>query len=724
VTVGSGFSSHDHEPNRRTMGRKNLPANAALIKTETAEMPSLGKLWPVWGVLVACVWIAFSPVLNNGFVDWDDKGWILENYSFRGLGWEQVRFAFTTFLGGLYQPLGWLVQSLTYEFSGLDPYGFHLSSLLFHVLNVVLLHLFCVRLLARTMPEVAARLGGALGWLCGVPVVLYAVHPLRVEPVAWATCQAYLPSVAFSLLAALAYLRAHPSSGVFRRSWMIGSSVLIVLAVLSKGSAVVLPFVFLILDVYPLRRLGPDGHRPSWPAVRKVLIEKCPVLVFCLAFMAVAFEAKRLRVEPEETPQPVLVARVAQASFAACFYLEKTAWPFGITAFYPRPEGGDFQTIPFAACVAGVALAVSAAFWLRRRWPWSLAALAAYLVIASPYLGLARVGRTLAADRYSYAPMMAWVVLGCAGLCRLVQRRWSQPVVLGAGAGALAVACGLMALCSSQCRVWDSSEHLWGQALEHARWSSELHCFMGATLADEGKLEAAIAEYREALCIRPDYFQATCDLGVALDRRGDTDAAVAYLREADRLRPSNARVHLNLGEALAHQGHLDEAVALYREGLRLQPNFPNLHFSLGVALLRQRKVDEAIEELTKAVELRPWYTEAYAILGGAFVLRGQQDEAVGLYRKALRLDPDHSAARINLGLALARQGRSAEAITQLREAIHRDRQNPEAHHVLGAILFSLGRVEQAATEFEETLRLRPDHAKARAFLALARGNRK
>jgi protein O-mannosyl-transferase len=639
----------------------------------------------------------------------------------KGLGWEPIEFAFTTFMGGVYQPLGWLVQSLTYAFYGLDPRGYHLVSLLFHVVNVVLLHLLCVGLLARKMPEFAERRGGALAWLCGVPVGLYAVHPLRVETVAWASCQAYLPSVSFSLLATLAYLRAHPSSGVFRRDWMIRSSVLIVLAVLSKGSAVVLPVVFLILDAYPLGRLGLEN--PSWATVRKVLIEKGPILVFCLASTAVAFEAKRMRVEPEVTNGPVLVGRVAQASFGACFYLEKTAWPFGITAFYPRPEGGDFQTPLFAACFAGVVLAVSAAFWLRRRWPWLLAALAAYLVIASPYLGLVRVGIPLASDHYGHAPIMAWVVLGCAGLCRLAQRRWSRAVLLGAGAGTLVVACSLMALCSAQCRVWDSSEHLWGQALEHAEWSSELHHFLGSSLADEGKLERAIAEFREALRIRPQYFEATCDLGAALDGRGETDAAIAYLLEAKRLRPKNARVLLNLGGALVHRGRVDEAVALYREALQLEPDLPNLHFNLGVALLHQRKVDEAINELTRAVELRPWYTEAYTILGGAFVLQGRQDEAVVQYRKALRLDPDQSAPRISLGLALARQGRSAEAITQLREAIRRDRQSPEAHNVLAAVLVTMGRIEEAAAEFEEVLRLRPDHAQARIFLAKARGSR-
>ncbi len=701
------------------MGRRNLPATVAL---KTDEMPGAGRLWPVWAVLAACVWTAFSPVLGNGFVDWDDPGWILENPSFRGLGWEQIRFAFTTFTGGVYQPLGWLVQSLTYEFFGLDPRGYHRVSLLFHVVNVALLHLLCVRLVARRMPEFAERRGGLVAWLCGVPVALYAVHPLRVELVAWASPQAYLPSITFSLLATLAYLRAHPSSGVFRRPWMIGSSVLVVLAVLTKGSAVVLPVVFLILDAYPLGRLGPG--QPSWHAVRRALIEKGPILVFCLVCTAVAFMAKQLWIDPEVTPQPVFVGRVAQASFGACFYLVKTVWPFGITAFYPLPESEDFRTPLFAACFATVVFAVWAAFRLRRRWPWLPAALAAYLVMASPYLGLVRVSVTLASDHYGHAPTMAWVVLGCAGLCRLAQWRWSGAALFGAGAGTLLIACGLMVLCSAQCRVWDSTEHLWSHALQHAGWSSKLHDYMGTSLAKEGKFERAIAEFREALRIRPHDFDATCDLGVALDRSGNTDAAIAYLREALRLQPTNAKTHLNLGAALVRQGHVDEAVALYREALQLQPNFPNLHFNLGIALVHQRKIEKAIHELTRAVELRPGYTEAYAALGAAFVLQGRQEEAIVQYQKALRLDPDHSASRINLGLALARQGRSAEAVSQLRESIRRNRQNPEAHHVLGAILASLGRIEEAASEYEAVLRLRPDHAKARAFLAMARSSRK
>jgi Tetratricopeptide repeat len=290
------------------------------------------------------------------------------------------------------------------------------------------------------------------------------------------------------------------------------------------------------------------SENPSWPAIGKVVLEKGPILAFCLAFTAVAFEAKRFRVEPEVTIQPLLVARVAQASFGACFYLAKTVWPFGLTAFYPRPERGDFQTPLFAMCFAGVAFMALAALWQRRRRPWLLAALAAYLVLAFPYLGLVRVSVTLAPDRYCHAPTMAWVVLGCAGLCRLAERRWSRPVIFGAAAGTLLTPGGLVALCSAQCRVWDSGEHLWSHALKQAGWSSELHHFMGTTLAEEGKYDRALAD-------------------------------------------------------------------------------------------------------------------------------------------------------------------------------RRNRQNPEAHHVLGAILVTLGRKAEAAAEFEEVLRLRPDHAQARAFLALARGRR-
>ncbi len=698
------------------MGKRKQPISVDPFR------PGLGTLGPVWAVLAVVVGTAFAPTLDNGFVDWDDRDWIVDNQAFRRPGWEPFHYAFTTMKGGVYQPLGWLCQDLTYLLFGLDPRGFHLVSLAFHVANVVLLHLLCVILVARAMPEAAARLGRGLGWLCAIPVGLYAVHPLRVEMVAWASPQAYLPSLTLSLLATLAYLRAQSPDVPDGRRWRIASSLLVVLAVLTKGSAVVLPFVFLILDAYPLGPIGAGTGHPRWPLARRALIEKTPILAFCLAFTVVAFVAKQVGgVDPEATAQPMLVARVAQACFGAWFYLAKTIWPFGISPFYPRPEDENFLTPLFGACVVGLILAVASAFWQRKRRPWLASAMAAYLVIASPYLGLARVSVTLASDRYAHAASMAWVVLACAGLCRIAQRRWSRGALLAAGAGTITLGTALMALGSAQCRVWKSNEHLWQHALACAPWSSQLHDYMGATFAELGETDRAIAEFREALRIRPDRVEALSDLGAALDGQGQIAEALDSLEKAHRLRPELPRVSLNLGSALVHAGRVDEAIALYREALRLQPAFANLHFNLGVALLLQRRVDEGIAALSRAVELRPAYAEAYAAIGGARVLQNRQNDAVDAYRQAVRLDPDHSAARIGLGLSLARTGRVAEAVAQLEQAVDRDPRNPEAHHVLGAVLAAAGRPREAAAEFEQVLRLRPDHARARIALAKARG---
>lgn len=706
--------------------RKTAPmpsARPASVPVSTANLePGLGTLGPVWVVLAIGVWIAFSPALYNGFVDWDDKVHILDNHAFRGLGWEQIQSAFTSVRGGVYQPVGWLVQSLTYVCFGLEPWGYHLVSLVMHVGNVVLLHLLCVSLIVRSMPELAARRARTLGWLCAIPVAVYAVHPLRVEPVAWAASQAYFPGAACALMALLAYLRAHPQDGSYRRSWMFGSSLLIAIAALARGSAVVLPFILLILDAYPLGRLG--SKRPLRQALYEVLWEKAPILLFCIAIAGVNIALRPLGVDPEIATGPVYFARVAQACFGAWFYLAKTIWPFGLTGFYPRPEGGDFRSPLFAGCIAALPLAIFAVLWQRRRRPWLLATVMAYLVLVLSYVGLTRVGITLVADRYSYVPMMAWAILACAGLCRLADRRWARPAIVGAGTAALGIIGSLIALSTAQCGVWENSEHLWSQALAHAPWSSELHHYMGSTFAEAGDYEGANAELREALRIRPGYFDATYDLGVLLDKRGETDAAVSYLREADRLRPKDAMVHLSLGGVLVRQGQVDEAISLYRQALHWRPNLANLHFNLGVALLRQHKVSDAIDELNRTIELQPWNAEAHDLLGGALVVNGRLKEAAVQYQKAVRLDPDSAPARIDLGLTLARTGYPAAAIAHLREGVRRHPENAEAHRVLGTILAGIGRNREAAMEFMRVLQLLPNDAQAHELLARMQTDRR
>jgi hypothetical protein len=212
---------------------------------------------------------AFAPIVNNGFVGWDDQPNFEENPAFRGLGWPQLHWAWTTRLLGVYQPLSWMLFEAEYALGGLNPRVYHLTSLILLVLNALVLDALVVALLIRCRPEQYRRHPVAVHAGAAAAAALFMAHPLRVEVVAWASCQPYLPCALFLMLAVLAYLRAHPPEGPTRRGWALAALGLYVAAVLSKAVAVPLPLVFLILDVYPLRRLGWGRGRligPSaWP---------------------------------------------------------------------------------------------------------------------------------------------------------------------------------------------------------------------------------------------------------------------------------------------------------------------------------------------------------------------------------------------------------------------------------------------------------------------------
>ncbi len=388
------------------------------------EPPWDRRAWLVAVPLAALVIAAFLPVLDNGFVDWDDKRNFLENPYCRGLGAAQVKWAWSTFWVGVYQPLAWLLFELEYAIWNLDPRGYHLASLLLHIANAVVLYMLTVALLVRGGAN--ACLGSP--WTCplaaGLATALFAVHPLRVEAVAWASCQPYLPCTLFSMLAVLAYLQAFATGPAPRWGWLAGSFVLFVAALLSKAPAVSLPAVLLILDVYPLRRLGDGPGRWFGPSVRTVWWEKVPFVLLSLVFMGLAVAAKKQFDSLVSIQNYSASARIAQACYDVWFYIVKTVIPRDLTAVYPLPGRLDWLAPPFLVSIlATVAMSVGL-FLMRRRWPGLLAAWLSYLVILAPSSGLIRMNNQLAADRYSYLAMVGLVVLAAAGLCRLGPSLW------------------------------------------------------------------------------------------------------------------------------------------------------------------------------------------------------------------------------------------------------------------------------------------------------------
>ncbi len=515
--------------------------------------PARGRrTWLVAMPLALLVLAAFLPALGNGFVDWDDELNFIKNAQYRGLGWAQVKWAWTTFLLGVYQPLAWLLFEVQYVVFGLDPRGYHLTGLVLHAAAAVALYALTVALLVRCRPDLFLYDPWARAVGAGLATAMFAVHPLRVEAVAWASCQPYLPCALFAMLAVLAYLRAVGAGPSPRRGWLAASFGLFVAAMLSKAAAVSLPAVLVILDVYPLRRLGGGPGRWLGPSARRVWLEKLPFVAMSLVFMALAVAAKA----DSRTLVPLghdgVPGRIAQACYGAWFYLAKTVIPREIAAFYPLPGRIDWSAPPFLASIVAT-LAVSAGlFALRRRWPGLLAAWLSYLVLLAPSSGLVRIGPHLAADRYSYLSMAGLVVPVAAGLgLAWASSRRARAVALLAVAAAIPA---LVLLTWGQCCVWHSSESLWSHALAHGGESGTAHLNLGLALSRRGEVAAAKGHYAEAIRLDPEDFKAHINLGtIALDE-GDIAAAEAHYAEAIRLDPGVVEPRINLGVILSRRG--------------------------------------------------------------------------------------------------------------------------------------------------------------------------
>jgi protein O-mannosyl-transferase len=563
--------------------------------------------------IVAVVTVAaFLPVLTNGFVEhWDDQTNFLENRSFRGFGWTHVRWAWTTTLMGVYQPLGWMLMELQYLAWGMDPRGYHLASLILHAANAVLFYALIRSLVARAMPTAeASRTRPAIPVISGLAAAVFAVHPLRVEVVAWVSCQTYLPSAGFALLSVLTYLRSCVD-GSIRRGWRLASVVLFIVALGCKAVPVGLPFVLLILDVAVLGRRG-AGSSP-----RTLLMEKIPFLVPAIAVAGMAIHAKEiLRADEAATGGVAMTAaqRAGAAGYSLVYYLEKTAWPSALSAYHFRPDPIEPAAPPFAGRVAAVVVLTAVAFHLRGRCPSIAAGLLSYAILEAPNLGLVPHGLMLVADRYAYVPTMPLFVVAAGGLVRCIAgaRRPALAAlpIVAAGLGVIAV---LTSMSLSLCRTWRDSEALWANALTVGSGRDALlENHLGIELYGAGRVREGIVHLRKAVEIDPADADAQGNFGIALLRMGEDGPAIDHMAEAVRLAPGRLGYRHKLGEALARCGRFDEAMVQLREAERLQPGNADVHVTLGNVLVDLRRHDEAIAEFKQAVLIVPGHQGARA----------------------------------------------------------------------------------------------------------------
>src|SRR5438876_967227 len=654
------------------MSRKKARRREGVAQRELYEpvTQALTRRWVHWLVpaLIALVtFAAFLPTLHNQFVNWDDVENFVDNPHYRGLGWTQLRWMWTTHLGH-YIPLTWMTLGLDYVLWGMNPVGYHLMSLLLHAANAVVFFFIARRLLTLALPSPSER-GHALAVAAGFAALVFAIHPLRVESVAWVTERRDVLSGLFYLSAILIYLWAC-EGGARGRGWYWLSVAVFGCALLSKSMVVNLPVVLLILDVYPLRRLGGFVGWWSEPA-RRIYVEKIPFVLLAAAASAVAVMAQLSKSAMIPVAHLSALGRLAVSAYGLSFYLWKMVVPLNLSPLYMRPPTVDPEAPPFILSY-GLVLAITAiVLALRRRIPGLPAAWAAYVVVLLPVLGIFQSGSQIAADRYTYLAGLGWAILAGAGL--LACRHATRFLIRGSAVGVL-VGLGVLT---------------WNQVLPINPDSADAHNNWGTALAQQGKLVEAIEHYQRALQMRPDYADAHTNLGNALAQQGKLSEAVEHYGQALKIKPDFGKAVSNLGSALARQGKLIEASDQFRRALEIMPDNADVHYNLGMALARQGKPAEASEHFQAAVRINPNDADAHYNWGNALARQRKPAEAIAHYQQALRIKPDSADAYTNWGNVLAQQGKLAEAVEHYQQAL-KLRQSPEAQSNLVDTLRRLG----------------------------------
>jgi tetratricopeptide (TPR) repeat protein len=614
--------------------------------------------------------LAYWPVARDGFINFDDQVYVTENRVVQnGLTWGGIQRAFTSVHASNWHPLTWLSHMMDCEAFGLNAGAHHIINVLFHMANGVLLLWLLFRLI------------NAL-WPAAFVAALFAWHPLHVESVAWISERKDVLSTFFALLTLLAYVKAVTrdkgqvtgtssslSPVTCHRSpsyWL--ALFFFALGLMSKPMLVTLPFVMLLLDYWPLRRVPGD----PWPgrAVLRLALEKWPFFLLALISCVVTYQAQRHSESVVTLQQFPLPLRIENALISYERYLGKTFWPSDLAILYPLPTHLLWMQV-MAATAAGLLAVISWLVWrTRRECPFLLAGWLWFLGTLVPVIGLVQVGSAAMADRYTYFPLVGVFIAVAFGVRRLADR-FQFPKAAVAVAAVLTLAACLV-LTGNQLRYWRDSETLFAHALAVTDENPHAQLNYGTALERKGRLPEALAQYREVVRLIPDQAEVRYNIGNVLDKMGRPEDALPELLKAVQLNPKLPSSHNTLGAVLVELSRFHEAMNEFTNAVRLDPDDPWPHFELAKVLLKQGRDGEAIDEFRAALRLDP---DNFQILAyTAHVLAAHENPQIRNGKTALVLAAKATAQTGGaqpfvldaLGMACAETGdfTNAQAVTQ------------------------------------------------------------
>jgi tetratricopeptide (TPR) repeat protein len=622
---------------------------------------------PAWLVGAVCLFLAaitfavFGQTLGHEFVNYDDGLYVYDNPAVvAGLSLKGIEWAFTHIVASNWQPLTMMSHMLDCQLYGLSPGGHHLTNVLLHTASVIVLFL------------VLRRMTGLL-WRAAFVAAVFAIHPLRVESVAWVAERKDVLSGLFFMLTLWAYTRyaqkqmRSASPGPVPAAWFRSFDYYLVLSLFSLGlmckpMLVTLPFVLLLLDRWPLRRACSHAGAESWPGSH-LFVEKLPLLGLAVASCVVTILAQHAAIRSSE--ELALPLRVGNALISYVAYLRQMLWPSDLAVLYPLASTGVEYSRVVLSLVVLVGISAGCVV-LGRRCPYLPTGWLWYFVMLLPVIGIVQVGLQARADRYTYLPeiglslSLTWAV---AELCAPLRFR---RVVAG---GSAAIILGTLLVCArTQTSYWRNSELLWTHTLACTSENAVAHNDLGQALFQKKRVDEAIVHFQRALQIKSDYAEA----------------------------------HHNFGNALLQKGRLDEAMVQYQQALDGNPEDARSHNNLGYGLLQKKRVDEAIVHFLRALQIKPDYAEAHYNYGDALLQRGRAHEAIGHYQEALEIKPDSVGVLNHLAWLLAtypdaHMRGGIQAVTYAEHACEL------THHRVPALLTTLAAAYAEAGRFDDAI---------------------
>jgi tetratricopeptide (TPR) repeat protein len=638
--------------------------------TALSPHPENRRFWPggICLLLALATLSVYLPVRHHGFIALDDGDYVKDNRMVQaGLTWAGIKWAFTTGHSGNWHPVTWLSHMCDAQFFGGGPKAPHLTNLLLHATNALLLF------------GLLRRLTGALA-RSALVAAFFALHPLHVESVAWISERKDVLSAFFFLLTLAAYANYTAAEKTQSRTviqWYSMALSSFAFGLMSKPMLVTLPCVMLLLDLWPLQRLSLASRRES---VVRVVREKLPFFTLSAASCIVTLVMQKRGGAVGSLTSYGIDARVENALVSYARYLGNLFWPTDLAVIYPHPGNlPAVQVVLSALLIGGVSFA--AIWWLRNSpfvavgWFW-------FLGMLVPTIGLVQVGVQSMADRYTYLPSIGAFIAVVWGAGKLLGR-WEHTKTTAVLATGIAIACGLAT--RTQLAHWQSNESLFRHTLMVTAENFAAHNSLGHSYLEEGRVNEAIVEFERTLEIQPDFAEA----------------------------------HNNLGTALLRQGRIEPALTCFRKAVHTRPGFALARYNAGTVLLQTGRIDEAIVELEKAATLRSDDALIRLNLGNAHLQKGQIDAAIAQYRSAIVFAPDNADLQNNLGQSLLQKGRIDEAFVHFQAAVKIDPEHANAHFLLGERSLRLAQWDEAIVHFQQTLKSQPDDADAHLQLAIA-----